>query len=85
MKFEKECKDKENNVLKGNKAKGSNVTKASDKTKKAEKSPNQLQKLQNISKSLQANAETLASISVNPSAPTGLEAAPKDLYYDQPW
>jgi hypothetical protein len=60
------------------------VSKPQNETKTIEAKSDQLDKLKNISKALQTNSETLASISVNPQAPTGLEAEPKDSQYDLP-
>ena len=49
-------------------------------TKKIDKATDALAKLKSISKELQSNTETLATISVNPQAPTGLESPPRDPY-----
>lgn len=56
------------------------MTKASNETKKAEKSSDSLEKLKNITATLQANSETLASIGAK--TPTTFETATKDIFYD---
>lgn len=79
IKNEKE-QEEGKNPKKANSTKGSNVTKASNETKKAEKSSDSLEKLKNITATLQANSETLASIGAK--TPTTFETATKDIFYD---